>query len=229
MSERAFIDIRRLSKSYQEGRRQHLVQDQIELSAAQGEFIALLGASGSGKSTLLNILSGIDLADSGQAWIAGQDVVAMDENQRTLFRRAHIGFVFQFFNLLPTLSALENAMVPLELRREPNVRERAIDLLDRVGLGDRLHHYPAQLSGGEQQRVALARAFINRPALLFADEPTGNLDDGTSSKVRDLLFSLNEESGATLILVTHDLTLARLTQRIIRLQGGRVADDQLIT
>jgi len=152
----------------------------------------------------------------------------LDEDQRARLRSEKVGFVFQSFQLIPTLSALENAMVPLELRQEQNVRARAADLLGRVGLGDRLDHYPAQLSGGEQQRVAIARAFINRPTILFADEPTGNLDDDTSGRVQDLLFELNEEAATTLILVTHDLDLARLTRRIIRLQGGRIASDDLV-
>ena len=152
----------------------------------------------------------------------------LDEDQRARLRSEKVGFVFQNFQLIPTLSALENAMVPLELRQEQNVRARAVDQLGRVGLGDRLDHYPAQLSGGEQQRVAIARAFINRPTILFADEPTGNLDDDTSGRIQDLLFELNEEAATTLILVTHDLELARLTRRIIRLQGGRIASDDLV-
>ncbi|MXX39020.1 MAG: ABC transporter ATP-binding protein [Gemmatimonadetes bacterium] len=223
------LNVQHLTKTYGTGANALTVLDDVSFSLAAGATCAVVGPSGSGKTTLLGLCAGLDRASSGSVALDSVDLGDLDEDQRAHLRSEKVGFVFQTFQLIPTLSALENAMVPLELRREPNVRERAVDLLNRVGLGDRLHHYPAQLSGGEQQRVALARAFINRPALLFADEPTGNLDDGTSSKVRDLLFSLNEESGATLILVTHDLTLARLTQRIIRLQGGRVADDQLIT
>ena len=223
------LNVQHLTKTYGTGPNALTVLDDVSFSLAAGSTCAVVGPSGSGKTTLLGLCAGLDRASSGSVALDSVDLDGLDEDQRAHLRSAKVGFVFQTFQLIPTLSALENAMVPLELRREPNPRERAIDLLNRVGLGDRLHHYPAQLSGGEQQRVALARAFINRPALLFADEPTGNLDDGTSSKVRDLLFSLNQESGATLILVTHDLTLARLTQRIIRLQGGRVADDQLIT
>ena len=223
------LNVQHLTKTYGTGPNALTVLDDVSFSLAAGSTCAVVGPSGSGKTTLLGLCAGLDRASSGSVALDGVDLDGLDEDQRAHLRSEKVGFVFQTFQLIPTLSALENAMVPLELRREPNPRERAIDLLNRVGLGDRLHHYPAQLSGGEQQRVALARAFINRPALLFADEPTGNLDDGTSSKVRDLLFSLNQESGATLILVTHDLTLARLTQRIIRLQGGRVADDQLIT
>ena len=223
------LNVQHLTKTYGTGPNALTVLDDVSFSLATGSTCAVVGPSGSGKTTLLGLCAGLDRASSGSVALDGADLGDLDEDQRAHLRSEKVGFVFQTFQLIPTLSALENAMVPLELRRESNVRERAVDLLNRVGLGDRLHHYPAQLSGGEQQRVALARAFINRPALLFADEPTGNLDDGTSSKVRDLLFSLNEESGATLILVTHDLTLARLTQRIIRLQGGRVADDQLIT
>ena len=223
------LNVQHLTKTYGTGPNALTVLDDVNFSLATGSTCAVVGPSGSGKTTLLGLCAGLDRASSGSVALDGVDLGGLDEDQRAHLRSEKVGFVFQTFQLIPTLSALENAMVPLELRRESNVRERAVDLLNRVGLGDRLHHYPAQLSGGEQQRVALARAFINRPALLFADEPTGNLDDGTSSKVRDLLFNLNEESGATLILVTHDLALARLTQRIIRLQGGRVADDQLIT
>ena len=223
------LNVQHLTKTYGTGPNALTVLDDVSFALATGSTCAVVGPSGSGKTTLLGLCAGLDRASSGSVALDGVDLGGLDEDQRAHLRSEKVGFVFQTFQLIPTLSALENAMVPLELRRESNVRDRAVDLLNRVGLGDRLHHYPAQLSGGEQQRVALARAFINRPALLFADEPTGNLDDGTSSKVRDLLFSLNEESGATLILVTHDLTLARLTQRIIRLQGGRVADDQLIT
>ncbi len=223
------LNVQHLTKTYGTGANALTVLDDVSFALATGATCAVVGPSGSGKTTLLGLCAGLDRASSGTVALDGVDLGGLDEDQRAHLRSEKVGFVFQTFQLIPTLSALENAMVPLELRREPNVRERAIDLLNRVGLGDRLHHYPAQLSGGEQQRVALARAFINRPALLFADEPTGNLDDDTSSTVRDLLFSLNEESGATLILVTHDLTLARLTQRIIRLQGGRVAADQLVT
>ena len=229
MGDSVALNVQHLTKTYGTGPNALTVLNDVSFSLATGSTCAVVGPSGSGKTTLLGLCAGLDRASSGSVALDGVDLGGLDEDQRAHLRSEKVGFVFQTFQLIPTLSALENAMVPLELRRESNVRERAIDLLNRVGLGDRLHHYPAQLSGGEQQRVALARAFINRPALLFADEPTGNLDDGTSSKVRDLLFNLNEESGATLILVTHDLALARLTQRIIRLQGGRVADDQLIT
>ena len=226
MGDSLALNVQHLSKTYGRGATALTVLHDVSFALAAGATCAVVGPSGSGKTTLLGLCAGLDRASAGSVALNGVDLGRLDEDQRAHLRSEKVGFVFQNFQLIPTLSALENAMVPLELRREPNARARAVDLLDRVGLGDRLHHYPAQLSGGEQQRVALARAFINRPALLFADEPTGNLDDGTSGKVRDLLFSLNEESGATLILVTHDLTLARLTQRIIRLQGGRVADDR---
>ena len=183
---------------------------------------------GSGKTTLLGLCAGLDRASSGTVSLGGVTLGNLDEDQRARLRSEKVGFVFQSFQLIPTLSALENAMGPLELRHEQIVRARAVDLLERVGLGDRLDHYPAQLSGGEQQRVAIARAFIKRPTILFADEPTGNLDDDTSGRVQDLLFELNEEAATTLILVTHDLDLARLTRRIIRLQGGRIASDDLV-
>ena len=228
MSDAVALEVSHLTKTYGEKPNALTVLDDVSFAIAAGTTCAVVGPSGSGKTTLLGLCAGLDRASSGSVSLGGVGLDGLDEDQRALLRSEKVGFVFQNFQLIPTLSALENAMVPLELRREPNARERAADLLDRVGLGDRLHHYPAQLSGGEQQRVALARAFINRPTILFADEPTGNLDDDTSGQVWDLLFELNEAAGTTLIIVTHDLELARLTQRIIRLQGGRVAADQLV-
>ena len=228
MSDAVALEVSHLTKTYGEKPNALTVLDDVSFAIAAGTTCAVVGPSGSGKTTLLGLCAGLDRASSGSVSLGGVDLDGLDEDQRALLRSEKVGFVFQNFQLIPTLSALENAMVPLELRRESNARARAVDLLGRVGLGDRLHHYPAQLSGGEQQRVALARAFINRPALLFADEPTGNLDDDTSGQVWDLLFELNEAAGTTLIIVTHDLELARLTQRIIRLQGGRVAADQLV-
>ena len=228
MSDENALEVAHLSKTYGDGSNALTVLDDVSFAIAEGTTCSIVGPSGSGKTTLLGLCAGLDHASSGTVSLGRVNLRGLDEDQRAVLRSEKVGFVFQSFQLIPTLSALENAMVPLELRQEQNVRPRAVDLLERVGLGDRLHHYPAQLSGGEQQRVALARAFINRPTILFADEPTGNLDDDTSNRVQDLLFALNEEASTTLILVTHDLELAQLTQRIIRLQGGRIAEDRLV-
>ncbi len=228
MSNAPALAVENLKKTYGIGPNTLTVLTDLSFTIEQGSTCAVVGPSGSGKTTLLGLCAGLDRATSGLVALDGISLGGMDEDQRARLRSEKVGFVFQNFQLIPTLSALENAMVPLELRQEKNARDRATDLLARVGLGDRLDHYPAQLSGGEQQRVALARAFINRPKILFADEPTGNLDDKTSATVQDLLFSLNKESGTTLILVTHNLELARLTGRIIHLQGGRIAEDQII-
>lgn len=191
----------------------------------KGTTAAIIGPSGSGKTTLLGLCAGLDLPSSGNVLLAGQEITGMNEDERAAFRNRHIGFVFQNFQLIPTLTALENVMVPLELRGNHDVRSEALSLLERVGLKDRAHHYPGQLSGGEQQRVALARAFINRPEILFADEPTGNLDEETGSIVTKLLFDLNQEWGTTLILVTHNPELAALTNRILRIKGGHLMED----
>lgn len=228
MSDAIALDVNHLSKTYGDGPNALTVLDDVSFTIQAGTTGSIVGPSGSGKTTLLGLCAGLDRASSGTVSLGGVTLGNLDEDQRARLRSEKVGFVFQSFQLIPTLSALENAMVPLELRHEQNVRARAVDLLERVGLGDRLDHYPAQLSGGEQQRVAIARAFINRPTILFADEPTGNLDDDTSGRVQDLLFELNEEAATTLILVTHDLDLARLTRRIIRLQGGRIASDDLV-
>ena len=225
MSDAIALDVNHLSKTYGDGPNALTVLDDVSFTIEAGTTGSIVGPSGSGKTTLLGLCAGLDRASSGTVSLGGVSLGNLDEAQRARLRSEKVGFVFQSFQLIPTLSALENAMVPLELRHEQNVRARAVDLLERVGLGDRLDHYPAQLSGGEQQRVAIARAFINRPTILFADEPTGNLDDDTSGRVQDLLFELNEEAATTLILVTHDLELARLTRRIIRLHGGRIASD----
>ena len=228
MSDAIALDVNHLSKTYGDGPNALTVLDDVSFAIKAGTTNAIVGPSGSGKTTLLGLCAGLDRASLGTVSLGGVSLGNLDEDQRARLRSEKVGFVFQSFQLIPTLSALENAMVPLELRQEQNVRARAADLLGRVGLGDRLDHYPAQLSGGEQQRVAIARAFINRPTILFADEPTGNLDDDTSGRVQDLLFELNEEAATTLILVTHDLDLARLPRRIIRLQGGRIASDDLV-
>jgi putative ABC transport system ATP-binding protein len=216
------LDIQHVSKTYQSAGRTLSVLDNINLSVEKGATMAIVGPSGSGKTTLLGLAAGLDRSSSGSVELNGIRLDALTEDQRAAVRNKHVGFIFQNFQLLPTLTALENVMVPLELRGEKNIKPRAQDLLDKVGLADRGHHYPAQLSGGEQQRVSLARAFSNQPGILFADEPTGNLDAETSEKIIDLIFNLNREAGTTLILVTHDLDLAAKTGRIVRLKGGKV-------
>ena len=191
--------------------------------------MSIVGPSGSGKTTLLGLCAGLDRSSSGMVELNHIRLDNLTEDQRAQVRNQHVGFIFQNFQLLPTLTAIENIMVPLELRGEKNIRSRAADLLDKVGLADRGHHYPSQLSGGEQQRVSLARAFSNSPKILFADEPTGNLDAETSEKVVKLLFDLNKETGTTLVLVTHNLELAAKTQRIIRIKGGSLISDEQTT
>lgn len=196
----------------------------VDMTVYKGEMVGLVGPSGSGKSTLLGILGGLDAPTAGRVEIAGIDTTRLGEGRMTEVRNENIGFIFQFFNLIPTLTALENVMVPMELQGQKGAAKKAMELLARVGLADRYDHYPAQLSGGEQQRVALARAFANSPKILFADEPTGNLDPETHDVVEKLLFDLNKEAGTTLVLVTHDLELAAKTQQILKLKGGKVAD-----
>ncbi len=194
----------------------------LDLQIKSGESVAIVGASGSGKSTLLGILAGLDLPTAGSISLAGKRIDVLDEDQRAKVRGQHTGFVFQSFQLLDNLTALENVMLPLELTGVDNPHERATALLTRVGLEHRLDHYPRQLSGGEQQRVAIARAFAPKPDILFADEPTGNLDEKTGEKIIQLLFEVNRESGTTIVLVTHDMALARRCQRIVKLHGGRL-------
>ena len=189
------------------------------------EKLAIVGPSGSGKTTLLGLCAGLDQASSGQVHLMGQNLQAISQDQRAALRNQSVGFIFQNFQLIPTLTAIENVMIPLELQGAAGVYKTASTLLERVGLESRLKHYPSQLSGGEQQRVALARAFCNTPKLLFADEPTGNLDDETSEKVEALLFDLNQEKGTTLVIVTHDMELANKTDRIIKLKGGKIVSD----
>jgi len=221
------LNILNLSKTYQSAGRTLTVLDDINFSVAPGSTNAIVGPSGSGKTTLLGLCAGLDSTTSGIVELNDINLGKLNEDQRAQVRNQYIGFIFQNFQLLPTLTALENVMVPLELRGEKHIKARALELLDKVGLSDRGHHYPAQLSGGEQQRVSLARAFSNSPRILFADEPTGNLDAETSEKVVKLIFDLNKEAGTTLVLVTHDLDLAAKTQRIIRIKGGKlVADDK---
>lgn len=192
----------------------------ITLEIKSGESVAIIGVSGSGKSTLLGLLAGLDEASGGRVVINGTDISALDEDQRALFRGQHVGFVFQSFQLLPALTALENVMLPLELQGQSDAQAQARTLLQRVGLGERVEHYPRQMSGGEQQRVAIARAFANSPTILFADEPTGNLDTTTGNHIIDLLFELNREQSTTLVLVTHDLSLAERCQHRFRLESG---------
>ncbi len=221
------LNISNLSKTYQSAGRTLTVLDNINFSVTEGSTNAIVGPSGSGKTTLLGLCAGLDRSSAGMVELNNINLGNLSEDQRAQVRNQYIGFIFQNFQLLPTLTALENVMVPLELRGEKNIKARALDLLDKVGLSDRGHHYPAQLSGGEQQRVSLARAFSNAPRILFADEPTGNLDAETSEKVVKLIFDLNKEAGTTLVLVTHDLDLAAKTQRILRIKGGKlVADDK---
>ena len=194
----------------------------VSLTIGRGESVAIMGASGAGKSTLLALLAGLDEPTAGTVSLAGSDLTALDEDGRAAVRARHVGFVFQSFHLLPSLTALENVMLPLELAQRGDARKDALEVLDRVGLAGRVGHYPRQLSGGEQQRVAIARAFVTRPAVLFADEPTGNLDAATGERIMELLFGLNAETGATLVLVTHDQALAARCGRVIRLDAGRV-------
>ena len=194
----------------------------VSLSIRRGESVAIIGASGAGKSTLLALLAGLDEPTSGRALLAGKDLTRLDEDGRAAVRANHVGFVFQSFHLVPSLTAIENVMLPLELARRPDAREAAREVLGRVGLAERVGHYPRQLSGGEQQRVAIARAFVRQPDVLFADEPTGNLDAATGEKIMDLLFGLNRATQTTLVLVTHDRQLAERCDRIIRLEAGRV-------
>jgi putative ABC transport system ATP-binding protein len=213
-----------LEKSYTSGGRPLPVLRRIDLEVAPEAFVSIVGPSGSGKTTLLGLLAGLDEPSAGSVRLDGQDIFALTEDGRAEFRSRNVGFVFQTFHLLPTLTALENVLVPLELRRElDGARGRAEALLARVGLGERLHHYPAQLSGGEQQRVALARAFANRPKILFADEPTGNLDRETGGAIVAMLEELNRDARTTLVLVTHDPALAERADRVISLSGGVVA------
>ena len=216
-----------LTKTYQSAGQTLTVLHDVSFELQPGDSFAIVGPSGSGKTTLLGLCAGLDRASSGSVWLNGVQLDNLNEDQRAAVRNQHVGFIFQNFQLLPTLTALENVMVPLELRGTRGAERIARDLLDRVGLADRSHHYPLQLSGGEQQRVSLARAFSNRPAVLFADEPTGNLDEDTSATVENLLFDLNREAGTTLVIVTHDLELAAKTQRMIRIRGGHVVEDTL--
>lgn len=221
----AILQAENLTKIYRSGDKDLVVLDDVSFTVEQGNSLALIGPSGSGKTTLLGLCAGLDTATSGVVSLMGFKLNVMSEDDRAYVRNQYVGFVFQNFQLLSTLTAVENVMVPLELRGERNVRSKAIELLDRVGLSGRLHHYPSQLSGGEQQRVAMARAFITDPKILFADEPTGNLDDENATHITDLLFGMNKEKGTTLVLVTHNLDLAQRTQRILRMKGGKLVEE----
>ena len=223
------LEARELTKEYQSGDRRLSVLRDVSFTVPDGAFVAVVGPSGSGKTTLLGLLAGLDVPSHGTVVLDGADMSRMSEDQRAKLRGEKVGFVFQSFQLIPTLTALENVQVPLELRGDDGAPARARELLTRVGLGDRSHHFPNQLSGGEQQRVAIARAFSNSPKLLFADEPTGNLDSDTGAHIVELLENLNRESGTTIILVTHDLTLAHRAQRIIRLADGAVVSDSMVS
>ncbi len=225
MNDETVLSLDKVSKTFSSGERSLEVLKQNSLEARGGESIAIVGPSGSGKTTLLGICAGLDTPTKGEIKLNGVSLGDLNEDQRSEIRNQYVGFVFQNFQLLPTLTALENVMVPLELRGEGDVEAEAKDLLEKVGLGERVDHYPVQLSGGEQQRVAIARAFINRPKILFADEPTGNLDSDTSHSIVDLLFELNRNSGTTLVLVTHDRELAGKTDRILRIDNGKVLEE----
>ncbi len=226
MSETSVLRVEHLTKTYRSGERTLTVLRDVSLSVDEGARCAVVGPSGSGKTTLLGLCAGLDRPTSGSVVLNGVALNDLNEDELAQIRNQYVGFVFQTFQLIPTLTALENVVVPIELRGESGVRRQAIELLDQVGLGDRLDHYPAQLSGGEQQRVSLARAFINKPKILFADEPTGNLDGETAEKISDVLFELNEAAGTTLVLVTHNLELAQRTQRIISLKAGSIGSDE---
>ena len=222
------LNVSHLRKSYTSGNKELVVLDDISFSIEEGATFSIVGPSGSGKTTLLGLCAGLDKADSGEVSLSGVALSNLNEDERALLRNREIGFIFQDFQLIPTLTALENVSVPLELQGEKGAAGIARELLKKVGLGDRSHHYPSQLSGGEQQRVALARAFCNRPRILFADEPTGNLDEETGDKVVQLLFDLNKEAGTTLVIVTHDLDLAGKTQHILRLKGGEILSNESV-
>lgn len=216
-----------LTKTYTSAERQLTVLDEVSFEVAQGNTLSIIGPSGSGKTTLLGLCAGLDVPSSGIISLMGLKLNAMSEDDRAYVRNQYVGFVFQNFQLLQTLTALENVMVPLELRGEKNITGKAQHLLDRVGLGGRFNHYPGQLSGGEQQRVALARAFITSPKILFADEPTGNLDGENAALIEELLFGMNREEKTTLVLVTHNLELAAKTERVLRMKGGKLVEDSI--
>jgi putative ABC transport system ATP-binding protein len=231
MSDQTMLKVERLTKTYRAAGGPLTVLKEVSFELGASASLAIVGPSGSGKTTLLGLCAGLDRPSSGSVKLAGISIGELDEDGRALARNAHVGFVFQNFQLVPTLTALENVLVPIELRGEGGreIEAEARALLERVGLGARCEHYPVQLSGGEQQRVALARAFMNRPKILFCDEPTGNLDDDTAAAMVELIFGLNRERGTTLVLVTHNLELARRCQRVMRLKGGAVVSDEALS
>ncbi len=218
------LEVQNLTKTYKSGGKDLTVLHEVSFNIPSGNSLAIVGPSGSGKTTLLGLCAGLDRSSSGSVILNGVSLDSLNEDQRAAVRNQYVGFVFQNFQLISTLTALENVMVPLELRGERNAESRSMELLKKVGLADRYDHYPAQLSGGEQQRIAIARAFSNNPKILFADEPTGNLDADTKETVENLLFELNREAGTTLILVTHDLDLASKTNHILKLKGGKAIE-----
>jgi len=220
------LKVENLSKQYKSGNKFLQVLEDINFEIFEGDSLSIVGPSGSGKTTLLGLCAGLDVATTGIVGLNGIKLNDLDEDERAQIRNHYVGFIFQNFQLIPTLTAIENVMVPKELRGEKNAYKSSMDWLDRVGLTERKDHYPTQLSGGEQQRVALARAFSNDPKILFADEPTGNLDEETSHKVEKLIFEINKEAHTTLVLVTHDLELADKTNRIIKLKGGKIISDE---
>ncbi|MDX1629127.1 MAG: ABC transporter ATP-binding protein [Fulvivirga sp.] len=223
------LNVENLTKTFTSGNKPLTVLDHVSFSVKAGSTTSIVGPSGSGKTTLLGLCAGLDVPSEGIVSLVDIKLNALNEDDRAYVRNQHVGFMFQNFQLLPTLTALENVTVPLELRGEKGYTARAKDLLERVGLGERFDHYPSQLSGGEQQRVAMARAFITSPKILFADEPTGNLDEETAHRVTELLFNINKEEGTTLVLVTHNMELAEHTSRILQLKGGKlVADNQSV-
>ena len=219
------LEVQELTKTYKSGNKELTVLNQVSFKLEPGDTFSIVGPSGSGKTTLLGLCAGLDRASSGSVILNGTPLESLSEDERAALRNQHVGFIFQNFQLIPTLTALENVMVPMELLGKKGAAKVAMELLEKVGLADRHDHYPAQLSGGEQQRVSLARAFANQPKILFADEPTGNLDEDTAHKVEELLFQLNAETGTTLVLVTHNLELAAKTKRIIKLRGGKVVEN----
>lgn len=227
MSENPILKVSNLTKTYKSGEVSLTVLHDVSFEVNRGASCTIVGPSGSGKTTLLGLCAGLDNPSEGSVMLNGVVLDKLSEDEKAKVRNQHIGFIFQNFNLLPTLTALENVMIPLELQNRPHPRKRAMELLEKVGLGDRVKHYPAQLSGGEQQRVSIARAFANEPAILFADEPTGNLDGETGATIENLILELNKNAGTTLIMVTHDLDLAKRTDRVITMKNGTLFTDSL--
>lgn len=223
----SILNIKNLSKSFRTGDSELKILDDINFSLNEQETFAIVGPSGSGKTTLLGLCAGLDKATSGSVELCGEELTQLNEDERAILRNQKVGFIFQDFQLLPSLTALENVIVPLELQGNKDAEKIGSALLEKVGLSKRKSHYPSQLSGGEQQRVAMARAFANNPTILFADEPTGNLDEESGDTVTKLLFDLNKEAGTTLVIVTHDLELAKLTNRMVVIKGGKVFKEEM--